>query len=208
MSLTASSRSVVNAPRMRRFSSSSTARRRAAAEDGHGQQRAAVEVGEVRVAGEAVVAGGVGHDQRFTGPLDVAQHRHRHCVFVAGAADRRRCRRRVRAAASRAGRRSTAAGARRWRRSSRRAPRPRGRAAGRCWSRELSACDADRMPSRSSVPVRDRGAAARTIGGLVVAAGGRVGLWSQGGVGPVELVDLRGRAPGERSRWRAWASRS
>ena len=55
MSLTASSRSAVNAPRSSRFSSSSTARRRAAAEDGHGEQRAAVEVGEVRVAGEPVV---------------------------------------------------------------------------------------------------------------------------------------------------------
>ena len=57
------------------------------------------------------------------------------------------------AAASRAGRRSTAAGARRWRRSSRRAPRRRGRAAGRCSVSELSACEADRMPSRSIVPV-------------------------------------------------------
>ena len=55
---------------------------RAAAEDGHGQQRAAVEVGEVGVAGEAVVVGGVGDDQRFTGALDVAQHRQRHRVFV------------------------------------------------------------------------------------------------------------------------------
>ena len=61
---------------------------RAAAEDGHGQQRAAVEVGEVRVAGEAVVAGGVAHDQQFTHALGVAQHRHRHGGFVPGAADR------------------------------------------------------------------------------------------------------------------------
>ena len=88
MSVTASSRSVVNAPRISRFSSSSTARSVPRLRIGHGQQRAAVQVGEVRVAGEPVVAGGVGHDQRFTGALDVAQHRHRQLVFVAGAADR------------------------------------------------------------------------------------------------------------------------
>ena len=61
---------------------------RAAAEDGHGQQRAAGDVGEVRVAGEPVVSGGVADDQRFARPLDVAQHRHRHRAFVAGAAGR------------------------------------------------------------------------------------------------------------------------
>jgi len=40
---------------------------RAAAEDGHGQQRAAGRVGEVGVAGEAVVGAGVGHEQGLNG---------------------------------------------------------------------------------------------------------------------------------------------
>ena len=53
------------------------------------------------------------------------------------------------------------------------------------------------MPSRSIVPVvtverrwRSRRAGRRR-------AGGRVGSWPQGRVGPVQLGDLRGRAPGE-----------
>ena len=50
---------------------------RPAAEDGHGQQGAAVNPGEVRVAGKPVVAGGVGHDQGLACPLGVAQHRGR-----------------------------------------------------------------------------------------------------------------------------------
>ncbi len=63
---------------------------------------------------------------------------------------------------------------------------------------ELSACDADRMPSRSIVPVvtvdrRWR----RSPGWSPRCAGGRVGVWPQGRVGPVQLVDLRRRAPGE-----------
>ena len=56
---------------------------RAAAEDGHGQQRAAGGVGEVGVAGEAVVGGGVGHEQGLLGAVDVAQHGHRGGVFAA-----------------------------------------------------------------------------------------------------------------------------
>ena len=45
---------------------------------------------------------------------------------------------------------------------------------------------------------RDRGAAPGKITGLVGAvAGGRVGWWPQGRVGPVQLGDFRGRAPGE-----------
>ena len=88
ISLTASERSAVNAPRMQSVLQQQHRLQPAAAEDRHGQQRAAVEVGEVRVAGEAVVVGGVGDDQRLTGALDVAQHRHRHRVLVAGAGDR------------------------------------------------------------------------------------------------------------------------
>ena len=57
-------------------------------DDRYGRHRAAAEVGEVRVAGEAVVVSGVGDDQRLTGALGVAQHGHRHRVLVAGAADR------------------------------------------------------------------------------------------------------------------------
>ena len=63
---------------------------------------------------------------------------------------------------------------------------------------ELSACDADRMPSRSIVPVVTAERRCRKITGLVAAVcGGRVGWWPQGRVGPVQLGDLRGRAPGE-----------
>ena len=41
---------------------------RPTAQDRHDQQRAAVAIGQVRVAGEAVVAGGIGHDERFPRP--------------------------------------------------------------------------------------------------------------------------------------------
>jgi hypothetical protein len=58
------------------------------AEDGDREQRTAVQVGEVRVPGEPVITGGIGHDQRFTRALHVAQHRHRQLVLVAGAPDR------------------------------------------------------------------------------------------------------------------------
>ena len=83
MSFTTSSRSVVNASRIRRFSSTSSACSVAAADDRDGQERAGVDAGEVRVAGEAVVAGGVGDDQRLPRPLEVAQHGHRNRVLVA-----------------------------------------------------------------------------------------------------------------------------
>ena len=63
---------------------------------------------------------------------------------------------------------------------------------------ELSACEADRMPSRSSVPVVT---AARPCGRRRAGRGATPAVGSGGGrrvgVGPVELVDLRGRAPGE-----------
>ena len=63
---------------------------------------------------------------------------------------------------------------------------------------ELSACDADRMPSRSIVPVVT---VARRCGTSPGAgrrrARRRVGVWPQGRVGPVQLVDFRGRAPGQ-----------
>ena len=62
--------------------------RHASGEDGQGQQGAAGEVGEVEVAGDAVVAGGIAHHQRLTQPLGVAQHRHRHRVGVPATADR------------------------------------------------------------------------------------------------------------------------
>ena len=63
---------------------------------------------------------------------------------------------------------------------------------------ELSAWDADKMPSRSIVPVVTVERCGRTSADWswpsreVV-----VGFWSQGRVGPVQLVDLRGRAPGD-----------
>jgi hypothetical protein len=57
-------------------------------EDGYREQRAAGQVGEVRVAGEPVIPGGIGHDQRITGALDIAQHRCRQFVLVTGTADR------------------------------------------------------------------------------------------------------------------------
>jgi len=78
MSLTASSRSTANAPRMRLVFQQQRRLHQAAAEDGYGQQRAAGDPGEVRVAGEPVVAGRVSHDDRLTHPLGVSQHRHRH----------------------------------------------------------------------------------------------------------------------------------
>src|SRR4029079_17394363 len=45
-------------------------------------------------------------------------------------------------------------------------------------------------------PGTDLSAATRTVGGAVD-ADGRVGGWSQGGIGPVELIDLRRRPPGQ-----------
>jgi hypothetical protein len=62
--------------------------RPAAAEDRDSQQRAVCDAGEVRVAGEAVVADGIVEDQRFRHPLDVSQHGHRDSGFVAGTARR------------------------------------------------------------------------------------------------------------------------
>ena len=62
---------------------------------------------------------------------------------------------------------------------------------------ELSACDADRMPSRSTVPAVT---AARRWGrsaGLLAGGGGRVGRWPPDRVGPVQLGDFGGRAPGQ-----------
>ena len=55
---------------------------RAAGDDRHGQQRARADGREVRVAGEAVVGGGVAHDQRLTGSLHVAQDGHRQRALV------------------------------------------------------------------------------------------------------------------------------
>ena len=54
----------------------------AAADDRDGQHRAGAEAGEVGVAGEAIVADGIAHDQRFARPLDVSQHGHRDRWFV------------------------------------------------------------------------------------------------------------------------------
>ena len=63
---------------------------------------------------------------------------------------------------------------------------------------ELSACEADRMPSRSIVPVvtveRRWG---RSPGWSPRCAAVASGCRPQGRVGPVQLGDLRGRAPGE-----------
>ena len=61
---------------------------------------------------------------------------------------------------------------------------------------ELSACDADRIPSRSTVPAGDGGTALGKIAGLLAGDGGRVGRWLDR-VGPVQLGDLGGRAPGQ-----------
>ena len=124
---------------------------RAAAEDRHGQQRAAVGISEVGVAGEPVVTGGVVDDQRFTGPLDVAQHRHRDRAFVACVAGR------FGAAAGRGQQPACRASSH----SSRWTPvapvialstSPRGRAAGRCWS--PSSAPATPKGSRAGRPSR------------------------------------------------------
>ena len=115
MSLTASSRSAVNAPRMRRFSSTSTARRLPRPKIGTAsseQHRASAKYGS---RANRSSAARVAHDQWFTHPPGVPQHRHR---------DRDRSSPLPltwtvpplplgRAAASLAGPRSTAAGARR-----------------------------------------------------------------------------------------------
>ena len=82
MSLTASSRSVGERVADQAVLEHQQRLQRAAADDRHGQQRAGVDAGEVRVAGEAVVAGGVADDQRFPRPLDVAQHGHRNRVLA------------------------------------------------------------------------------------------------------------------------------
>ena len=200
MSLTASSRSAENAPRMRRFSSSSTACSVAAAEDRHGQQRAAVGPGEVRVAGEAVVAGRVRHHQRLTGPLDVAQHRHRHRTGPVAARRRRRAGRG--SAAIPGARRSTAASC------TPVAPviAPSTSTTRAC-SRsmlvsELSACDAARIPSRSIVPVVT---GATRLGGrrAVAPIGGVAGAGRPSPAArPWRSRPRRGTSP------RAWASRS
>jgi hypothetical protein len=59
-----------------------------AAEDGQGQQRAAGEAGEVRVAGEAVVAGRVVHDQQLARTLHIPEHRCGPVAFLTGAGGR------------------------------------------------------------------------------------------------------------------------
>ena len=182
MSLTASSRSAVNAPRMRRFSSTSTARSVPRLRTGTASSEQQCDVGEVGVAGEAVICGGVVHDQRLPRPLDVAQHRHRHRAFVAGAADRPTALPLLSGTGSSQSCRSSL-------HSSRRTPVAPVIAPSTSTTREcspstlvseLSACDADRIPSRSMVPVVTAELRLRKISGLAGAVrGGRVGSGSQ-----------------------------
>ena len=166
----------------------------APAENGHREQRAAVQVGEVRVAGEPVITGGVGHDQRFTRALHVAQHRCRQLVLVAGAADRG-------GAAGRCGQQPVVvvvvpeqqvdAGGAGHRAEYLDHARVQPVDAGLRAQRLRRGQDAEQVQG----PGADPGAATRNVGGLVD-ADGRVGGWSQGGIGPVELVHLRRRPPG------------
>ena len=192
MRLTASSRPVVNAARIRRFSSASTARS-APRLKMDGQQRAAIGVSKVRVAGEPVVTGSVGHDQEARGSAGRRERRHRRRAFPAGAAGH--------GAAARCGQQPVLGPASH---SSRRTPVAPVIAlsawttracSGRMLVSQLSACDADRIPSRSTVPAVT---AARRWGRCPVArrGGGRAGRWPDR-VGPVQLGDFGGRTPGQ-----------
>ena len=193
-SLTASSRSVVNAPRISRF----PATRRPQpppAQDGNGQQRAAVDVGEVRVAREPVITGGIGHDQRLARPLSVAQHRHRHSALVAAAADRD-------GAAAGCGQqpvvpvlapqRQVHAGGAGHRAEHLHHPGVQTADAGLRAQRLRRRQD----PEQVDGPGRDRGAAIGKISGLAATVPGVRTRWrAQGRVGPVQLGGLGDRAP-------------
>ena len=168
---------------------------RAAAEDRHGQQRAAAGVGEVGVAGEAVVVGGVGDDAaaRRCAGRSAAPTAGR--WLVAGA-DRA-------AAPAGAGSSQSLAVV---------VPQQQVHGGGAGQRAEhldhagvqpLQAGLASSAPGRRTgcragrcVPVVTVARWCAAIGGSAAAPVLRVGARSQGRVGPVELGDLRGRAPG------------
>ncbi len=131
MSLTASSRSVVNAPRMRAILQQ---QQRPAAlprlrmgSASFRPSRQQVDIGEIRVAGKRSSRVASSTTKGFISTTERAQHRHRHHVFAPAAAERdRACRRRRMSVVARAcGLCSTGVGGRRWRQSAHReVPRP------------------------------------------------------------------------------------
>ena len=164
---------------------------RVAAEDGHRQHRTAVDIREVRVAGESVVAGGVVDHQRLAHPLCVYRSTDIGTTCSWPVPRSGRCRPVLRAAATPAlslvhSNSCTPV-----------APvivlstsTTRARSRSMLVS-ELNACDADNAEQveRSG---RDTDALLGNIAGLV-----GVGVLPQAGIGPIELGDLGARPPGE-----------